>query len=309
MQPFDYYRPKTFEEASELLTQPDRTALAIAGGTDVIPQTRDRDRVGARDQVGGRNRQLDLVVDIKGLPGMRDLVLRRIVSCCGTGPDECLYVGAAVRMNEIARSSIVQDHWPILADAAASIGNEQIRNRATIGGNICTASPAADSAPALYVLDASVLIKGPRGEDRCLPVAQFFTGPKKNALKRGEIVAGLLIPKPPAGARSYHEKLSRRRAGDLSIVSVAALAFRSAECTTWRLALGAVGPTPVRAPAAEAILARGYDAEAIDLAAATAFGCCCPIADIRSGLEYRQAMVVNLTRKAIRAVAAQLPQA
>ncbi|MCJ7551091.1 MAG: FAD binding domain-containing protein, partial [Anaerolineae bacterium] len=161
MQPFDYYRPKTFEEAFELLSQPDKTAVAIAGGTDVIPQIRDRDRVGGRDS------RPALVVDIKGLPGMRDLVLRSMAPCCGTGPDECLYVGAAVRIIEIARSSIVQDHWPILADAAASIGNEQIRNRATIGGNICTASPAADSAPALYVLDASVLIKGPRGEDRC----------------------------------------------------------------------------------------------------------------------------------------------
>jgi len=308
MQPFDYYRPKTFEEAFELLSQPDKTAVAIAGGTDVIPQVRDRDRVGDRDRVDGSARRPDLVVDIKGLPGMRDLILRSMAPCCGTGPDECLYVGAAVCMNEIPRSNIVQDHWPILADAAASIGNEQIRNRATIGGNICTASPAADSAPALYVLDASVLIRGPQG-DRCLPVSQFFTGPKQNALKRGEIVAGLLIPKPPAGTRSYHEKLSRRKAGDLSIVSVAVMAFPSAGSTTWRLALGAVGPTPVRAPEAEAILAKGHDAEAIDLAAASAYGCCCPIGDIRSGLEYRQAMVVNLTRKAIQAVVAQLPQA
>ncbi|MCD6287306.1 MAG: xanthine dehydrogenase family protein subunit M [Anaerolineae bacterium] len=297
MQPFDYYRPESFEEAFELLSQPRKTAVAIAGGTDVIPQTRDGIR------------RPDLVVDIKGLPGMRDLAMTSMAPCCGAGPDECLYVGAAVRINEIARSSIVQDHWPILADAAASIGNEQIRNRATIGGNICTASPAADSAPALYVLDASVLIKGPRGEDRCLPIAQFFTGPKRNALKHAEIVAGLLIPGSPAGTLSFHEKLSRRKAGDLSIVSVAVMAFPSANSTTWRLALGAVGPTPVRAPEAEAILARGYDAEAVDLAAASAYGCCSPIGDIRSSLDYRQAMVVNLARKAIRAVVAQLPQA
>jgi len=306
MQPFDYYRPKSFKEAFDLLSLPDRTSVAIAGGTDVIPQVRDRDRVGGRDSVGGG--RPDLVVDIKGLPGLRDLALTSMAPCCGTGPDECLYVGAAIRMNEIARSNIVQDHWPILADAAASVGNEQIRNRATIGGNICTASPAADSAPALYVLDASVLIKGPLG-DRCLPVTQFFIGPKKNALKRGEIVAGLLIPRPPAGSLSYHEKLSRRKAGDLSIASVAVIAFASAGSTAWRLALGAVGPTPVRAPEAEAILAKGCGAEAIDRAAAAAYGSCCPIGDIRSGLEYRQAMVVNLTRKAVQAIVAQLPQA
>lgn len=302
MQPFDYHHPTTFKEAFGLLSQPDRTAVAIAGGTDVIPQTRDRDRV------GGRNGRPDLVVDIKDLPGMRDLTTRSMIPCCGTGPDECLYVGAAIRMNEIARSDLVQDHWPILADAAASIGNEQIRNRATIGGNICTASPAADAAPALYVLEASVLLRGPQG-DRCLPVDQFFTGPKQSALKRGELVVGLLIPCLTAGTLSYHEKLSRRKAGDLSIVSVAVMALRSAGSTAWRLALGAVGPTPVRAPKAEAILAGGHDDEAIDLAAASAYGCCCPIGDIRSGLEYRRAMVVNLTRKAIRAVIAQLPQA
>ena len=294
MQPFDYYRPQTFEEAFGLLSTPDRRAVALAGGTDVIPLTRDQ------------HLQPDLVVDVKALPGMRDLGLTSMEPCCGTGSGECLYVGAAVRMNELARSDLVQGSWPLLADAAASMGNEQIRNRATIGGNICTASPAADSAPALLVLEACVLIRGPEG-DRSLPIGGFSTGPKRHALRRGEIVAGLLIPKLPAGALSFHEKLSRRKAGDLSIVSVAVLALPGDSAVNWRIALGAVAPTPVRAPEAEAVLAKGHDAEAVDLAAASAYGCSSPIADIRSGVEYRQAMIVNLTRRAIRAVVDRLP--
>jgi len=296
MQPFDYYRPDGYKQAFGLLSDPDKTAVAIAGGTDVIPLTRDR------------HLQPDLVVDIKGLPGMRDLGLNSIEPCCGPGTGECLYVGAAVTMNELARSDVVQGSWPILADAAAAMGNEQIRNRATIGGNIGTASPAADSAPALYVLEACVLVKGLSG-DRSIPIDRFFIGPRRHALKRGEIIAGLLVPRLPAGAIGHHEKLSRRKAGDLSIVSVAVLALPSDGHVDWRVALGAVAPTPVRAPQAEAALAKGHDAEHIDLAAAAAYGCSRPIADIRSGVEYRQAMIVNLVRRSVQSVVNRLPQA
>jgi carbon-monoxide dehydrogenase medium subunit len=152
-----------------------------------------------------------------------------------------------------------------------------------------------------------VLIKGPQG-DRSVPIHQFFAGPRKNVLAKGEIVAGLMIPKPPEGAVSYHEKLSRRKAGDLSIVSVAVLAIPAADGYQWRLALGAVGPTPMRSPESEAILNQSYDDEAIDRAAASAYGVCSPITDIRSGMEYRQSMIINLTRRAIQAVVTQLSE-
>jgi CO/xanthine dehydrogenase FAD-binding subunit len=210
-------------------------------------------------------------------------------------------------MNEIARSDLVKTHWEILAKAAASMGNEQIRNRATIGGNICTSSPAADSAPALYALEAIVLIKR-RDGDRSVPVAEFFAGPRQNTLRKGEIVVGLLLPKPPEGAVSYHEKLSRRKAGDLSIVSIALMALPNSNGHHWRLALGAVAPTPVRSPGSERLLnvAQTYSDDIIDEAAAAAYGCSRPIADIRSGVDYRQAMIVNLSRRAIKAVVGQL---
>ena len=187
MQPFDYHRPTSFEEAFELLAQPGRIVVPVAGTTDVIPLIRD-----------GRLAP-DVVVDVKGLPGMHDLSCVDGGPACGNAPSTCLRVGAAVSMNELARSEIVRSRWELLAQAAASVGNEQVRNRATIGGNICTASPAADTAPALYVLEAMVLIRGPEG-DRSLPVSHFFVGPRHNALRRGELVAGLMIPTPPAGA-------------------------------------------------------------------------------------------------------------
>jgi CO/xanthine dehydrogenase FAD-binding subunit len=294
MHPSSYVRPTTFDEALQALAPSDATALPFAGATDIIPLIRD-----------GALRP-DLVVDIKGLPGMRDLRVVAPGPACASAPASCLVIGAAVRINEVARSALVRSQWGLLALAAASLGNEQVRNRATIGGNICTASPAADTAPALYALEAIVLIKGPDG-DRSLPIAQFFTGPRSNALKRGELVTGLLIPEVPAGTEFYHEKLSRRRAGDLAIASVAAMASPAGDTYEWRIALGAVGPTPLRSPESEAILRDSLDDEAIDRAAASAYGCCCPISDIRAGQEYRQAMVINLSRRVIKRIIANLP--
>ena len=297
MQPFDYYRPKDFDEAFKLLTLPDKVMYPLAGATDLIPHTRD----GAWKPDG--------VVDIKGLPGLRDLTVEGLEPCCGCAPGDCLYVGAAVRMNEIAHSALVRSHWDVLAQAAAAMGNEQVRNRATLGGNLCTASPAADSAPALLVLEASVLVKGLAG-DRSIPVDKFFAGPKRNALKKGELIVGVLIPQPPVGSAGVYEKLSRRKAGDLAIVGVAALASPllpgDVPEVRWRVALGAVAPTPIRSPQAEAILNAGYDDAHIDEAAAAAYGCCCPIDDVRASAAYRQMMVVNITRRAIRTIVSKL---
>ncbi len=291
MQPFDYYKPKDFNEAFKLLTLPDKVMYPLAGATDLIPHTRD----GAWKPDG--------VVDIKGLPGLRELTVERVTPCCGCAPGECLYIGAAIRMNEIAHSPLVRTHWDILAQAAAAMGNEQVRNRATLGGNLGTASPAADSAPALLVLEATVLVKGPEG-DRSIPIDKFFAGPKRNVLKKGELILAILIPKPPAGSAGVYEKLSRRKAGDLAIVSVAVLAYPYNSGQRWRVALGAVAPTPIRAPQAEAILNERHDAVHIDKAAAAAYGCCCPIDDVRASAAYRQMMVVNITRRAIRRVLA-----
>jgi carbon-monoxide dehydrogenase medium subunit len=295
MRSFDYYKPKTIEGAIELLSMSDKVVFPLAGATDLVP--------GLREGLC----MPDVVVDVKGLPGLRDIKTECLEPCCGCGPSGCLYVGAAVRMNEIARSELVKSHWDILAQGAASMGNEQVRNRATIGGNLCTSSPAADTAPALLALEADVLIAGPEGE-RCVPVGDFFTGPKRNVLTKGEFVVALVIPQPPDGAVGVYEKLSRRKAGDLSIIGVAALAVpqNNNSAYRWRIALGAVAPTPVRAPDAEEILNAGYDADAIEKAAQSAFDACSPIGDVRSGAEYRRAMIVNITRRAVQNVVGKL---
>ncbi|MGC9397589.1 MAG: FAD binding domain-containing protein [Anaerolineae bacterium] len=289
MQAFDYYRPQSFEEAFELLTLPDKTVFPMAGATDLIPMTRDE------------NWRPDVVVDVKALPGLRRLEEVEAGPCDALGVGKCLYVGAAVRMNELVRSDLVRRSWGLLAQGAATVGNEQVRNRATLGGNLCTASPAADTAPALLALEALALIRGPEGE-RSVPLADFFRGPRKTVLKKGELLVGLLVPPHPPQAAATYIKLSRRKAADLSIVGVACLAYPRNGGYRWRLALGAVAPTPVRASKAETILDAGHGAGDVEKAAACALEACAPIADIRSGLQYRRAMIVRVTRRAIEEV-------
>ncbi len=277
MRPFDYYKPMTYEEAFTLLTRPDKVVMPMAGATDLIPMVRDE-------------RWLpDVVVDIKNLPGMRDL---RVTP-------EGLYVGAAIRMAELVRSPLVNaSPWNLLAQGAQAMGHEQVRHRATLGGNLCTASPAADTAPALLVLEALALIRGPQGERR-LPMGEFFLGPRKTALQKGELLVGVLIPEPPAGSVGTYVKLSRRKAGDLAIVGVAALAFPQDGGYRWRLALGAVAPTPIRAPRAEEALAQGYDEATIAKACELALESCSPIDDMRASAVYRCEMVKQIARRAI----------
>jgi carbon-monoxide dehydrogenase medium subunit len=291
MRPFDFYQPTTFEEAFELLNTPGVVVHLMAGGTDLIPQLRDGMVMP------------DVVVDVKGLPGLRDL----------RETDEGLLVGAALRMNELARSELVRGRWALLAQAAAAMGNEQVRNRATLGGNNCTASPAADTAPALLVLEARAVVRGPKGE-RHVPMTEFFEGPRRTALQAKELLAGFLIPESPSGAASTYQKLSRRKAGDLAIVGVAALAYPVEEGYAWRMALGAVAPTPLRVPEAERALTaaesegdKGFpDDAAIDAATRCCFDVSAPIDDVRAGAEYRRHMVVRMGRRAIEEVAEQI---
>ena len=283
MQPFEYYQPKTFDEAFHYLTLPGKTVMPMAGATDFIPSY--------RDEVW----KTDAVVDVKGLPGMCDLR--------ETG--EGLFVGAAVRMSEIARSTLVRSGWDILAQGASVVGSEQVRNRATLGGNMCTASPCADTPPALSALEAIVVLKSKSGERR-VPFTEFTTFVRKTVVQKGELVAGVILPKLPKGSTGSYIKLARRKSGDLAQVSVAVLAVPDGKGYSWRIALGAVAPTIVRVPDAEAILAKGTDDASIEKAAEAAEKTARPISDIRASMEYRQAMVLNMTRRAVKEVLAKL---
>jgi CO/xanthine dehydrogenase FAD-binding subunit len=277
MQPFDYYKPKDFDEAFQLLNMPGKVVFPYAGGTDFIPMSRD----GAW--------KCDAVVDIKGLPGLRDL----------KETPEGLFIGAAVRMNEIAESDLVKTYWDILAQGAASVGSEQVRNRATLGGNMCTASPCADTPPALCVLGAVAIIRNAQGERR-VPVTEFFKWVRKTSVQPGDILVGVVIPRPAEGSAGVYVKLSRRKGSDLSLVSVAAFTTPNGKSAKWKLALGAVAPTPLMAPAAQAILDEGTDEEHILRAAQAAADTSKPISDVRASETYRKLMVANMTKRAVR---------
>jgi len=153
------------------------------------------------------------VIDLKGLPGMLDIRL---------GEQGWLVIGAACTMNQVALHPLVQQQNDLLAQACNSVASYQLRNRATVGGNICNASPAADTAPALYCLDAVVELFGPGGTRR-VPIAKFFLGPGKTALRPGEFLTAIHLPPAPVGARGVFSKLGRTKIGDISMVSVAVL--------------------------------------------------------------------------------------
>ena len=285
---FEYVRPDTFHEAIHLLVDGDGAARLLMGGTDLL--------VRMRDGVLCPH----TVIDVKGLPGMRDVIY---------DPGQGLGVGAAVTMNQLARRPEVQAHYPLLAEAANSVASYQLRNRATVGGNLCNASPCADMAPATLVLEGQLVLIGLAGE-RTVPAASFFLGPGHTALPADEMMIALEVPIPPAGSVGRYLKLGRNKVGDLALVSVAVLGYpdRSAPSgLRFRIALGSVAPVPLRAPEAEAVLAQQIDGEAsLRRAAQKAVEAASPIDDVRSSAAYRRAMVHNLTLRGLRQVWQQL---
>jgi CO/xanthine dehydrogenase FAD-binding subunit len=287
LQPFDYVKPASLEEAAGLLAAHNGAARPFAGMTDLL----------IRIERGFVHPQV--VVDIKDLPGMSDLFV------AGNGD---LHIGAAVTMNQVALHPIVQSDWPLLAEGCASVASYQLRNRATVGGNLCNASPAADSAPALYCYGASVHIFGRDGQ-RTLPLEQFFLGPGKTALQRGEFLTAITVPAPPAGAAGHFLKLGRTAVGDISLMNVAVLGWpdsASPSSSTWRIALGSVAPTVIRAPEAERMLSQDTSPAGLEAASQAAAAAARPIDDIRATAAYRTDMVRVLTRRGVERVLAEI---
>lgn len=282
---FDYVRPQTPQEAVDFLVAHDGAARPFMGGTDLFVRLRD-----------GFYEDTKYVVDLKGLPGMLDIAF---------DPANGLRMGAAVNMNRMAAFPPVQAHYPILAQAARAVASYQLRTRATVAGNLCNASPASDTAPACLALEARVALFGPHGERR-LPLNDFFTGPGQTQMLPNEIMTAVEIPVPPPGCAGRYIKLGRNAKGDLSIVGVAVLGFPDATAASgyhFRIALASVAPTPLRAAAAEEILAQGpLSDETIHAAADAAMDAANPIGDIRASAEYRKLMVRNLTRRAVKEV-------
>jgi carbon-monoxide dehydrogenase medium subunit len=285
---FDYVVASSAAEVARLLQRHGDSARLLSGGTDLFVKMRDgvlRPRV---------------VVDIKHLAGMQDVAFDE-----GDG----LTIGAAVTMNDLATHPAVRAHYPLLAEGANAVATYQVRNRATIGGNLCNCSPCADTAPALLVLRGRMVLHGPGGT-RELQAADFFRGPGLSALGADEFLEEIRVPIPPPNTRGTYLKLGRNRGGDLALVSVAVLGFPTTDTPSgylFRVALGSVAPTPIRVPGAEEVLATNAPGEeAFALAAEQAMKAAAPIDDVRASARYRSAMVSNLTLRALRTVWASL---
>ncbi len=285
MQPFDYVIPRDYQEASEYLAAGIGSVRALQGGTDLLIRIR-----------GGFVKP-ERVVDLKGLPGMREIKL---------SPDGWLVVGAACTMNQVGTHPVICERYDVLAQAANSVASYQLRNRATIGGNCCNASPAADTAPALLCLDAVAEVFGAGGARR-IPMGAFFTGPGRTAMQKGEFLTAIHLP-PHEGVRSAgsYNKLGRTKIGDIAVVSVAVNCEARDGSLAWRLAIGAAGPTPLRALEAETALAQDNTPAGVARAAELASGAARPIDDIRGSAAYRKAMVRVLARRGIESILAAL---
>jgi carbon-monoxide dehydrogenase medium subunit len=285
VQPFDYVVPRDHAEASALLAAGNGAFRPYQGGTDLLIRIR------------GGFLEPECVVDLKGLEGMREI---------RPGQDGQLVIGAACTMNQVAADPRVRVRYSLLAQACDSVASYQLRNRATIGGNCCNASPAADTAPALYCLGAQAEVYGSAGLRR-IPIDSFFVGPGRNALAAGEFLTAVHLPPSPPGAAGVFNKLGRTKIGDISIVSVAVYAWPLGNGRReWRITLGAVGPTPLRAPQAEAILSADASSGGVEAAATAAAEAARPIDDIRASARYRRSMVAVMTRRGIEAVLAQM---
>ena len=283
---FEYLRPKTLDEALSLLKQHGEAARLLAGGTDLIPQLKGREMTIPR-----------YVIDLKGIPGLTTLAYTK---------KRELSIGPLTTISAIEDSETVRTHFSPLAQAAASMASPQVRNRGTFAGNICSAVPSADSAPALLSLNAAVKLKSLKGE-RVVSMDDFFTGPRTTVIRPDEILLAITVPEMAPGGKGVYLKLSPRKAMDLAVVGVAAFGLmEGGVCKDVRIALGAVAPTPVRAPMAEALL-RGQKITPglIDEAAKNAITQCNPIDDHRASAEYRCDMVFAMTRRALQQVFVQ----
>ncbi len=281
---FDYVKPASLAEASQFLAEHAGQARPFMGGTDTFVRMRDGFW------------QEKYIVDVKNLDGMNEVTF---------DPTTGLTIGASVSMNRVIASPEVNDYYPVLAEAARTVASYQLRTRATVVGNICNASPAGDTIGACMVLKGTLRVYGLDGI-REESLSTFFLGPGQTVLKPGDIVTAIILPVPPENYAAKYIKLGRNAIGDLAIVGVTVLGYPDSNAPSgyrFRLALASVAPIPLVPTEAETILAERPITEAtIAEAAQAAMEACTPIDDARSSARYRQLMVRNLTKKALREV-------
>jgi carbon-monoxide dehydrogenase medium subunit len=278
---FDYVKPTSLEEAVAVIAERGDGAQILAGGTDVVALLRD----GAIAP--------EVVVDIKGIDGLADIRLA----------GDRLFIGPLATFTDLIESKLIRESFPLFYEMAVKVASKGIRNRATVVGNICSAVPSCDTGPVLLVYDAQVLILGPNGE-RAVHIDEWFTGPKKTDLQSGELVIGLEMSSSAQACGGSYVKLGRYRGEDLAQASVAVLVSPGYE---YRVAFGAVGPTPVRARKLEAAIKGEEPAdEMLEVARKFITRETSPITDIRATAEYRTHMLEVMLERGIRAAVARL---
>ena len=288
---FDYYRPTTLAETLTAMERLNGNFCVLAGGTDLL--------VGMKERRGRH----PALLDIKAVPELAGI----------RADNGTLCLGATVTTRAIAQSPLVRERFPMLFHSMKLLGSMQIGNRATIGGNLANGSPAADGAPPLLALGASVRLVG-KTKERWVPLDNFFIGPKKTIIE-GELLAEVRIPTPPPGGRGIFYKLGPRNAPeDICIVSAAVYGVPDGGANGWkelRIALGAVAPTPIRARNAEERL-KGQLLDAklvVEAARIAADKDAQPISDIRGSADYRREMVYVLVKRALEQIARDYPSA
>lgn len=290
---FEYVKPATVWEALDVLTSSGGLAKVLAGGTDLLVSMK-------KGLI-----QPELVVDINGLDQLRGIT----VSGGRTREREPgpVRIGSLTRISEIEASEVIFRDYRALHDAAETLGTPQVRAMGTIGGNLCNASPAADTAPALMVLGATLDVLGPVStpeEHSSVSVEQFFVGPGRTILGPDRLLSGLSIPPPMIGQGSCYLKFTTRNEADMAIVGIAvavSLDESLSNCEDIKIGLGAVAPTPIRAYRAEELL-KGSDLTPAILkeAARVASEEASPISDVRASASYRIHLIRALLPEAVK---------
>ena len=282
MKRFEYFAPATLEEAVSLLRERGDSGKVLAGGTDLLVQIKEA------------GLHPPYVVSLRRLSELRGISFAEA---------EGLRIGAMTDMATIEGHPIIRQRYQALFDGARIVGSVQTRNMATLGGNVCNAAPSADTAPPLLVLDASAEILGPQGR-RTIPVQEVFAGPGQTVLSPAEILVAFHLPTPPPRSGGVYQRHTPRAIMDIAVVGVAVQMTLAPErdiVQEARICLGAVAPTPVRAPEAEAALAGQVPSEdVLSRAADLAVQAARPISDVRGSATFRRHLVRVMTERCLR---------
>ncbi len=279
MKRVDYHEPTTLEEAVQLMTRYPDTASFFAGGTDLLVELREQ------------TRRADHVVNLKRIPDLGMLTF---------DPRAGVHCGALVTVRTLENAPFIRAHYAGLWQAARELASIPVRERATLAGNVCRASPSADTLPPLIADQAVAHVYGPAGR-RDVTLEDFFLGPGRTVLSHEEVLTGFSIPAPEPGTGKSYIKHGRRKAMELATVGVAVtLTLDGDSVRDLRIVLGAVAPTPIRAPEAEQVLiGKRPEPALIEQAAEAAIAGSRPISDVRSSADYRRRMVGVQTRRAL----------